>query len=119
MKKKEITQIKKIEENDPLRDKKRAYIEGVNRIGDLITSINRDMENRIMVFISVIISGLLGVFLSNRFYLISFLLGGILLVLLTLSLLKENNDKNSLKIKMRFLVKDAKDKAGINLEQGI
>lgn len=119
MTREKITQIRKIEENDPLRNKKLAYVEGVNRIGDLINSINRDMENRVMVFVSVIISGLLGVFLTKGFYLISFLLAGILLMLLIFSLLKENNDKNLLKIKMRFLVKDAKDKAGIDLDQGI
>ena len=117
MAERKITSIKPINVNDPLKEKKIKYIEGVTRLGDLINSINRDMENRILVFISIIASGILGILLTKGYYLLSALLGGIVLLLLLITLVKENKDKKQLYKQMNTLVSMAKRDVDLDLKQ--
>jgi hypothetical protein len=115
--KKTITKIKEININDPLREKKMLYISGVNRIGDLINEISRDIENKLIVFISIFFSALLGAFLTAQMYIPSLLTFGILILILLIALIKEFNDKTKLQKEMILLVKDAKEKTCLDLKQ--
>ena len=115
--KKAITKLQKINLNDPFREKKMIYISGVNRIGDLINEISRDIENKITVFISIFFSALLGAFLTAQMYVPSLLTFGILILILLIALIKEFKDKTKLQKEMSILVKDAKEKTGLDLKQ--
>lgn len=114
---KQIVNLKEIAINDPNREKKLNYISGVNRIGDLINDTNRDIENKLVVIISIIFSALLGAFLTAKMYLQSILIFLILLIIWLITLIKENADKRKLQLQMRYLVKDAKEKVGLDLRQ--
>lgn len=113
--KKPITELIKIHNKDPSRNAKIKYVEGVNRISDLINSTERDIENRITVFISIISSGLLGAFLATKEYKISILIASVLLIILIFTLIKENKDKKDLHEKLDELVNEAK-KVGLDLD---
>lgn len=114
---KPITNLREINLSDVNKEKKLNYIAGVNRIGDLINSVNRDMENKVIVFVSILFSALLGAFLTAKMYLQSFLTFGILILILIIVLIKELNDKINLQKQMDYLVKDAKEKVGLDLKQ--
>jgi hypothetical protein len=114
---KPITKLKEININDPLKEKKIFYISGVNRVGDLINGVNRDVEDKITLFISIFFSALLGAFITAQMYALSLLTFGVLFLTLLIILVKEFNDKAKLKEEMNILVKDAKEKTGLDLRQ--
>jgi len=114
---KQITTLKEININDPLKEKKIMYLNGVNRLSDLINSLQRDTENKILLFVSIIFSGSLGAFLTAKMYLESIFMAGILLLLLLIAIIKESNNKRKLYNQLNRVVKDAKEKAGLDLRQ--
>jgi len=100
---------------DPLRNDKYQIIGGINRLGDLTNSINRDMENRILLVVSIIISTIIGFLVSKRYYLHSINIGIFLIIILILTLIKEARDK----LKLRKMLLEAYNNAlanGINLK---
>jgi len=100
-----------------LKEKKIMYINGVNRLSDLINSVQRDTENKILLFVSILSSGLMGAFLTAQMYLESVLIAGILFLILLIALVKESRDKRKLYFKMNRIVTDAKEKTGLDLKQ--
>jgi len=100
-----------------LKEKKIMYINGVNRLSDLINSVQRDTENKILLFVSILFSGLMGAFLTAQMYLESVLIAGILFLLLLIALVKESRDKKKLYFKMNRIIKEAKEKTGLDLKQ--
>ena len=112
-----ITKLKKINTKDPMKEKKIMYITGVNRLSDLINSVQRDIENKILLFLSIIFSGLLGAFLTAQMYFESVLITGILFLILLIALIKERSDKRKLYCEMNRIVKEAKNKTGLDLRQ--
>lgn len=108
------TGLAKMNFNDPNKIDKYQIINGINRFGDLINSINRDMESRILLIFSIIISSIIGFLLSEKSYLIAINLGLILLIFLIWSLIKESKDKKKLNGLLSIAYKNAIDN-GINL----
>jgi len=113
----QITKLQSININDPQKEKKIMYIKGVNRLSDLINSVQRDMEDRIVVFLSIFFSALLGAFLTAELYVLSTLTFGILLLLVLIALIKEARDKKRLYLQLDTLVKEAKSKVGLDIRQ--
>ncbi len=93
--------------DDPLRQDKYWIINGINYLGDLINSVNRDMENRILLVISIILSSIIGFLLATKHYLISINVGLVLLILLILSLLKEAKAKLKLNKRLSIVYTNA------------
>lgn len=114
---KQLTTLKEININDPLKEKKIMYINGVNRLSDLINSVQRDTENKILLFVSILFSGLMGAFLTAQRYLESVLIVGILFLLLLIALVKERGDKRKLHNQLDKIITDAKEKTGLDLRQ--
>lgn len=109
------TGLTKMTFNDLNKIDKYQIINGINMFGDLIHSISRDMENRILLIFSIIISSIIGFLLSERSYLIAINLGFVLLIFLTWSLIKETKDKKKLNKLLSIAYKNAIDN-GINLK---
>lgn len=114
---KSIVNLREISINDPNREKKLNYISGVNRVGDLINGVNRDIENKAVVIVSIVFSALLGAFLTAKMYLQSILIFLILLIIWLITFIKETNDKRNLRHQMDYLVKEANEKVGLDLKQ--
>lgn len=114
---KSITSLKRINLDDPEKEKKMAYISGVNRISDLINRVSRDIENKILIFVSIFFSALLGALLTAGMYLQATLTLGILCTIIVIAIFKEVNDKKNLQNQMDSLVKQAKEKTGLDLRQ--
>ena len=64
--KEDFTKLVPININDPARADKYQIFNGINRIADLINSLNRDMENRLLLVLSIAVSALIGYLLSER-----------------------------------------------------
>ena len=66
-----FTKLIPLNVNDPLRPDKYQILNGINRLGDLINSVNRDMENRILLVASIILGAIIGILLTKDYYLIA------------------------------------------------
>jgi hypothetical protein len=97
-----------IKENDPRREIKFKLVDGLNRLADLIESIDRDIENRILIVISILISVSLGFLVSNNMLNWAIPLFLILVVLLIFNITKEKEKKRKYRAQSRRILKDAK-----------
>lgn len=90
---KDFTKLVPVNKDDPKRFDQYELVHGINRMADLINSLNRDMENRILLIISIIISAVLGFFLAEGKILLAINLSILLGILLIISLIKEAKEK--------------------------
>jgi len=114
MKGKPVTILKKIDLNDPNKEKKLLLIQGVNRLSDLMTSIKRDQENITLLITTFFLGVVFSAFFNSIIY--YFLFGIILLLFLIFATLKNNRDFDLLISQYIPLVVEG-DKLGLNLKQ--
>ena len=104
-----------IDQKDPEREKKKSYVEGVNRVGDLINSVQRDMEDKLLLVLSILFSSLIGWFISKEMYVLAIVTFGILFIGWIITFIKESKDKEKLSKKLNNIVKEAREKTGLDL----
>lgn len=63
--KNDFTRLVPVKTDDPTRTDKYQIMSSINRVADLINSLNRDMENRILLVVSIAVSALIGYLLSK------------------------------------------------------
>lgn len=110
-----FTKLVKVDFKNPRSQHQYQIINGINRLGDLINSTNRDMENRILLVVSIILSSIIGFLLSKEFYNYALNIGLILFIFLIFSLIKEAKDKIKFKKMLLKTYNNALDN-GINLK---
>ena len=99
---KDFTKLVPMNKNDPNRFDHYEIIGGINRLSDLINSINRDIEGRVLLVVSIIISTILGYFIAKEKVLQAINLSLFLAILLILSIIKESLEK--IKFKNMLLI---------------
>lgn len=106
--------IIRVESNDPKRIEKVKNIEGANRLCEMFNSVNRDIENQLLLVSSIILSGILGALLSNSKYLESLILFEFILIIFLFFVIKQENDKKQILDTLKELIEMSK-KIGLDL----
>jgi len=105
-----ITSLVPIKANSTIDEKLSSHmlISGINRIADLINSLNRDMESRTLWVISIILGSISGFLLGENKALLAIFFFEILIAFLLLTLIKENKEKGQLQEEADEIIKNAK-----------